>query len=242
MFVGFDLLALGGESLLDTPLAERRALLDRLLATARSPILRSPSSTDPAVAAQWFGRFEGAGLDGVIAKRLDLPYSPGQRTMVKVKHDRTADCAVAGYRVHKDGKGVGSLLLGLFDADGVLHHVGVAASFTVKRRAELLDELAPLTEGATENHPWGAWAEAQAHEHTRMPGAQSRWSVGKDLSFVPLRVERVVEVKFSQLQGMRFRHGAKVLRWRPDRTPESCTYDQLEVAEPVVFEELFAKE
>jgi ATP-dependent DNA ligase len=240
VFVAFDLLAWNGQLLMAAPLAQRRHALEEVLRAARTPFYLTPVSSDPEAAAAWFGQFEGAGLDGVVAKRLDAPYTPGQRTMVKVKHERTAECVVAGYRIHKDGKGVGSLLLGLFDGEGRLHHVGVAASFTVKRRAELLTELAPLLHGALDDHPWRDWAEAMAHETARLPGAQSRWNAGKDLSWIPLRVERVVEVAFSQLQGMRFRHGARVLRWRPDRTPESCTYDQLEVAAPVVFEELFS--
>jgi len=200
----------------------------------------TPASTDAEIAASWFDRFEGAGLDGVIAKRLDGPYTPNQRTMIKVKHERTADCAVAGYRIHKDGNGVGSLLLGLYDDQGTLHHVGVAAAFTVKRRAELLEELRPLTVNALEEHPWRHWAEAMAHETARLPGAQSRWNAGKDLSWVPIRVERVAEVTFGQLQSGRFRHGVRLIRWRPDRTPASCTYDQLDVADPVRFDELFS--
>jgi ATP-dependent DNA ligase len=159
---------------------------------------------------------------------------------VKVKHERTADCAVAGYRIHKDGLGVGSLLLGLYDDDGTLNHVGVAAGFTVKQRRELLAELAPLTEDAIEGHPWQGWAEAaQQQDAGRMPGAQSRWNAGKDLSWVAMRVERVAEVTFGQLQSGRFRHGVHLVRWRPDRSPQSCTYDQLDVADPVRFDELF---
>jgi len=221
-------------------LVERRRLLGEVLPAPTPPLYCTPASTELDVAEAWFHRFEGAGLDGVIAKRLDGPYTPNQRTMVKVKHERTAECAVAGYRIHKDGKGVGSLLLGLFDSDGTLHHVDVAAGFTVKRRSELLEELRPLTEGALEDHPWRHWAEAMAHESTRMPGAQSRWNAGKDLSWIPIRVERVAEVTFGQLQSGRFRHGVRLVRWRPDRTPESCTYDQLDVADPVKFDDLFA--
>jgi ATP-dependent DNA ligase len=196
------------------------------------------------IAHRWFTEFEGAGLDGVIAKRLSDPYTPDKRTLVKVKHRRTADCVIAGYRVHKDGKGVGSLLLGLHDTDGVLHHVGVAASFTAKRRAELLVELEPLTHDAIEAHPWREWAQhmAAAEAEQRMPGGGSRWNAGKDLSWVPLRIERVAEVTFGQLQEGRFRHGSTFVRWRPDREPASCTYDQLEVAAPVPFSRLVARD
>jgi ATP-dependent DNA ligase len=237
-FVAFDLLAVDDRSLLDAPLSERRRLMNERV-NPTPPIHLTPASTEPSVARQWFAQFEGAGLDGVVAKRLDGPYTPDQRTMVKVKHERTAECAVAGFRMHKDGKGVGSLLLGLYDDEGRLHHVGVAAAFTVKFRSELLDELAPLRVDALDGHPWRDWAEAVAHEQGRMPGGQSRWNAGKDLSWEPLRVERVAEVTFGQLQSGRFRHGVKFLRWRPDRTPESCTYDQLDVAESVPFSELF---
>jgi ATP-dependent DNA ligase len=236
----FDLVALGDRALLDEPLSERRRLLLNVLPRPLHPLYLTPASTDLEVARAWFGRFEGAGLDGVVAKRLDGPYTPNQRTMVKVKHERTAECAVAGYRIHKDGKGVGSLLLGLYDEAGTLHHVGVAAAFTVKRRTELLEELAPLRDRALDGHPWRDWADAMAHQAGRMPGAQSRWNAGKDLSWVPIRVERVAEVTFGQLQNGRFRHGVSFVRWRPDRTPESCTYDQLDVADPVRFEELFS--
>ena len=237
-FVAFDLLALDDESLLDRPLADRHRLLTEQLAVAVAPVYLCPSTTDAAVAQRWFTEFEGAGLDGVIAKRLSDPYTPDKRTLIKVKHQRTADCVIAGYRIHKDGNGVGSLLLGLYDDDGDLHHVGVVASFTVKRRAELLAELEPLTHHALDNHPWRDWAEwmTRAEESgTRMPGGGSRWNAGKDLSWVPLRIERVAEVTFGQLQEGRFRHGSQFVRWRPDRTPESCRYDQLEVASPVAF-------
>ena len=243
-FVAFDLLALGDRSLLDTPLHHRRGLLDGLLAGAAGPtVFLSPWTADPLVAGQWFTLFEGAGLDGVVAKRADGAYTPGERTLVKVKHQRTADCAVAGYRVHKDGKGVGSLLLGLYDRAGVLHHVGVAASFTAKERARLLAELEPLTHDAITDHPWREWATAAAAAQEpgqRLPGAPSRWNATKDLGWVAVRVERVVEVTFTQLEGGRFRHNAHVVRWRPDRDPVSCRYDQLEVAGKVALGDLFA--
>jgi ATP-dependent DNA ligase len=237
-FVAFDLLALGDDSLLDRPLAERHRLLTQQLASALAPIYLCPSTTDAAVAQHWFTEFEGAGLDGVVAKRLSDPYTPDKRTLVKVKHQRTAECVIAGYRIHKDGNGVGSLLLGLFDDEGALHHVGVVASFTVKRRAELLAELEPLTHNALDDHPWKDWAEFMTRSEesgTRMPGGGSRWNAGKDLSWVPLRIERVAEVTFGQLQEGRFRHGSQFLRWRPDREPQSCRYSQLEVARPLAF-------
>jgi ATP-dependent DNA ligase len=238
-FVAFDLLALGDRSLLAVPLAERRALLERELGAVRAPLYCCPASTDIDVAQRWFTRFEGAGLDGIVAKPLAGPYTPGERTLVKVKHNRTADCVVAGFRVHKDGQGVGSFLLGLFDDEGTLHHVGVAAAFTVKARQQFMEELTPLTEGALENHPWKDWADAVAHSTARLPGGFSRWNATKDLSWTAVRPERVAEVRFTQLQGRRFRHAAQFLRWRPDRTPDSCRYDQLEVADPVAFAELF---
>ena len=235
-FVAFDLLALDEESLLAAPLAQRHAALSAVLDAAVAPIYLCPSTTDAEVAQRWFTEFEGAGLDGVIAKRLVDPYTPDKRTLVKVKHLRTADCVIAGYRVHKDGQGVGSLLLGLFDDSGTLHHVGVAASFTVKRRAELLAELAPLTTDALADHPWRDWADWSAADDQRVPGGGgSRWNAGKDLSWVPLRIELVAEVTFGQLQEGRFRHGSQFLRWRTDRDPASCTYDQLDVAAPVPF-------
>jgi ATP-dependent DNA ligase len=243
-FVAFDLLALDDESLIDRPLEERVSLLAASLFGATPPIHLCPQTRDPAVAHRWFTEFEGAGLDGVIAKRLGDPYTPDKRTLVKVKHRRTADCVIAGYRVHKDGKGVGSLLLGLHDDEGALHHVGVAASFTAKRRAELLVELEPLTHDAIDAHPWREWAQhmAAAEAEQRMPGGGSRWNAGKDLSWVPLRIERVAEVTFGQLQEGRFRHGSTFVRWRPDREPASCTYDQLEVAAPVPFARLVARD
>ncbi len=237
-FVAFDILALGENNVMHLPLEQRLHHLRQALAAATHPVYLTPSSQDVDVARDWFHRFEGAGLDGIIAKRLSDVYTPDKRTLVKVKHSRTAECVVAGYRVHKDGKGVGSLLLGLYDADGALHHVGVTAAFTVKFRSELLDELAPLTHDALVDHPWADWANAMAQEQTRLPGAASRWNAKKDLSWVPLRVERVVEVTFGQLQNGRFRHGVQFVRWRPDRTSRSCVYDQLDVAEWVAFDEL----
>ncbi|MEU2110454.1 ATP-dependent DNA ligase [Streptomyces sp. NPDC019507] len=233
-FVAFDLLALGDDSLLDTPLAERRAALVEALSGAREPVYVAPATTDTTVAEQWFEQYEGAGLDGVIAKPLDLPYRPDARLMYKIKHERTADVVVAGYRFHKSGPVVGSLLLGLYDAEGALQHVGVCAAFSMKRREELVAELEPLRLADVSEHPWARWAEDEAHESARLPGAPSRWSGKKDLSWVALRPERVVEVAYDHMEGDRFRHTAQFRRWRPDRTPESCTYAQLE--EPVRYD------
>ncbi|HEX7150244.1 MAG TPA: ATP-dependent DNA ligase [Thermoanaerobaculia bacterium] len=243
-FVAWDLLALGDEDLREVPLEERRARLEKLLAKAKPPVHLSPATTDVALAQDWFSRFEGAGLDGVMAKRLDSPYRAGERTMIKVKHARTADCVVAGFRWHKTGPGtmVGSLLLGLYDDEGQLHHVGVTAAFTNVVRKQLVEELAPLREGALENHPWRDWADAQneaAAEGQRMPGATSRWNRGKDLSWEPLRPERVCEVAFDHMQGTRFRHAAKFVRWRDDKPPQECRYDQLEVTPAYELEKVF---
>ncbi|HVG25682.1 MAG TPA: ATP-dependent DNA ligase, partial [Thermoanaerobaculia bacterium] len=230
-FVTWDLLAIGDEDLRETPLAARR---ERLEQSIREGVHVSPATLDRALAEDWFNRFEGAGLDGVMAKRLDSPYRPGERTMFKVKHTRTADCVVAGFRWHKNGPGtmVGSLLLGLYNASGELQHVGVTAAFTTAKRKQLVEELAPLREDAYANHPWREWAEAQAHEGQRMPGATSRWNSGKDLSWEPLRPERVCEVAFDHMQGTRFRHAARFVRWRLDKTASDCRYDQLEVTPP----------
>jgi ATP-dependent DNA ligase len=243
-FVAWDLLAEGDEDLMARPLAERRARLEKALTAARPPIHLTPVTSDRAVAEDWFKRFEGAGLDGVIAKRLAEGYLPGERSMLKIKHQRTADCVVAGFRWHKNGPGtmIGSLLLGLYDDAGKLHHVGVTAAFTTKMRKQLVDELAPLRENAMEGHPWREWAEWQndkAAAGQRLPGAQSRWNNGKDLSWEPLRVERVVEVGYDHMQGDRFRHAAHFLRWRTDRTPQSCRYDQLEVTPAYELERVF---
>jgi ATP-dependent DNA ligase len=229
-FVAFDLLALGDESLLETPFAERRERL-RAAVSGTERVHLTAVTQDAATAQRWFEEFEGAGLDGVVAKAPDLPYGPDQRLMTKVKHVRTADCVVAGFRWHKSGPIVGSLLLGLYD-EGGLQHIGVAASFPMARRAELVEELAPYRANALDGHPWQDWANAQVGEdgtEHRMPGAQSRWNAGKDLSWVPLRPELVVEVKYDQLEGRRLRHTGQFLRWRPDREPLSCTYDQLDV-------------
>jgi len=239
-FVAFDLLASGGRDVRSEPQAERRARLERLLAAAKPPIHLTPMTRDPAVAAEWLSRFEGAGLDGVIVKPESGAYEPGKRSMIKVKHVRTADCVVAGFRWHKNGKNemVGSLLLGLYDDRGRLHHVGVTSSFTMDTRRELARELAPLREHALDAHPWRDWAEADGGG-TRMPGGQSRWSAGKDLSWEPLRIERVCEVKYDHMQGDRFRHAAVFQRWRPDKPPRDCRYDQLEVTTPYELEKVF---
>jgi ATP-dependent DNA ligase len=231
--VVFDLLADGDTALLDTPLRERRAALVRLLAGVRPPLYVAPATLDRELAEQWFRVYEGAGLDGVMAKSPDLPYRPDQRLMVKVKHERTADCVVAGYREHKSGPVVGSLLLGLYDRAGQLQHVGVCASFPMRRRGELVEELAPLRMPSAAGHPWADWANEEAHATARMPGGPSRWSGSKDLAWVPLRPELVCEVGYDHMQGDRFRHTTRFRRWRPDREPVSCDYAQLD--EPVRY-------
>jgi ATP-dependent DNA ligase len=238
-FVAFDLLALGDDNHLAAPFRRRRELLETALAGAADPIHVTPLTRDRAVAAEWFDQFEGAGLDGVVAKGNETAYRPDERVMFKIKHERTADCVLAGLRWHKNSSAerplVGSLMLGLYDGEGTLHHIGVSASFTEGRRAELAKELAPLIVGADGEHPWMHWAEFAAHEAgQRLPGAQSRWNAKKDLSFVALRPERVVEVKYDHMEGPRFRHTAQFVRWREDRDPRSCGYDQL--IEPVSFD------
>jgi ATP-dependent DNA ligase len=242
-FVAFDILALGDDDLRGVAQVDRRAALERALAHAKPPIHVSPSTRDRALAQTWFEQFEGAGLDGVIAKPLAGTYQPDVRAMIKVKHVRTADCVVAGFRWHKNGPGthVGSLLLGLYDDDDVLQHVGITSSFTMARRKALVDELAPLREGAANDHPWIAAERAHMHDNEgrRRPGSQSRWSQGKDLSWEPLRIERVVEVKYDHLQGNRFRHATTFQRWRPDKQPASCRYDQLEVTPPFELARIF---
>ena len=238
--VAFDLLAGDGRNLMSLPQAERRKALEKLLARTKPPVFLTPVTREREVALDWLTRFEGAGLDGVIAKPAAGPYLPGKRAMIKVKHARTADCVVAGFRWHKSGKdAVGSLLLGLYDDQGMLQHVGVTSAFSMATRKALVKELAPLRRDAIEDHPWREWAGAAA-ESSRMPGAQSRWSAGKDLSWEPLRIERVCEVKYDHMQGERFRHGALFVRWRPDKPPQDCRYDQLEVTKPYELQRIFS--
>jgi ATP-dependent DNA ligase len=249
-FVAFDLLAAGKRDLRTVPLVDRRAQLERLLAGVEPPVYLTPMTRDAAVAKDWLSRFEGAGLDGVIAKAEDGIYEPGKRAMIKVKHARTADCVVAGFRWHKNGTDtrVGSLLLGLYDAKGVLQHVGVTSSFTMAVREQLVRDLAPLRHRALDHHPWRSWAQPSRVSSqgasagpavNRMPGGQSRWSAGKDLSWEPLRIERVCEVKYDHMQGDRFRHAAIFQRWRPDKRPADCTYEQLDVTAPYELSKVF---
>ena len=240
-FVAFDVLAEGDEDLRPLPQVERRRRLEAMLGGARPPVHLTPCTTDRALAAEWFDAFEGAGLDGVVAKPEHLPYREGERVMLKVKHERTADCVVAGFRWHKSGGVIGSLLLGLFDEAGTLHHVGVTAAFPMTQRKALVDTLAPYREGALDGHPWGAWATAMAEARGRMPGAQSRWNAGKDQSWEPVRPELVVEVRYDHLQGDRFRHGTTFVRFREDRKPESCTYAQLDEAAPAELSQIFGR-
>jgi ATP-dependent DNA ligase len=239
-FVAFDLLAVDGKSLLDLPQQERRAHLEKLFKKIRRPLYLTPMTRDRELAVDWLQRFEGAGLDGVIAKPALATYQPGKRAMFKIKHVRSADCVVAGFRWHKTGKeAVGSLLLGLYDDGGILQHVGVTSAFTMAMRKQLVKELAPLRNNALTRHPWRKWAEAEA-ESGRMPGGQSRWSAGKDLSWEPLKVERVCEVKYDHMEGDRFRHPPVFLRWRPDKKPKDCRYDQLEVTPAYELKKVFS--
>jgi ATP-dependent DNA ligase len=232
-FVAFDLLALGDTDYMKQPFAERRAVLVEALSDAAAPVHVTAATTDHALAQQWFHQFEGAGLDGVVAKPLSGRYEPDKRTMFKIKHERTADCVVAGYRVHKDGPDrIGSLLLGLYNDLGELASVGVIGAFSMTRRKELFEELQPLVT-TFDDHPW-AWARQEEGARTPRNSEGSRWSVGKDLSFTPLRPERVVEVRYEHMEGVRFRHTAQFVRWRPDRDPSSCTYEQLD--EPVKYD------
>jgi ATP-dependent DNA ligase len=240
-FVAFDVLALGDRDLTTEPFGNRRGALEGILGGDFGRVHLTPLTHDPDVAQDWFTRFEGAGFDGVMAKPIDRPYEQDKRIMWKVKHERTADCVVGGFRWHKDGEGVGSLLLGLFDEAGALHHVGVASSFTAQRRRELVTELAPLREDALDGHPWRDWADARSQANGRMPGGLSRWSAGKDLSWEALRPELVAEVRYEHLQAGRFRHGGRLVRFRPDRQPESCTYAQLEEVAPAELTALFGE-
>jgi ATP-dependent DNA ligase len=240
-FVAFDLLASDGQDMRDVAQSDRRLRLERVLAHARPPIHLTPMTRDRDQAAEWLAQFEGAGLDGVVAKSVGGAYQPGKRAMIKVKHARTADCVVAGFRWHTAGKGelVGSLLLALYDDKHRLQHVGVTSSFTMAKRKQLALELAPLRERALDDHPWKAWAQLDG-DMTRMPGGHSRWSAGKDLSWEPLRIERVCEVKYDHMQGARFRHAATFQRWRPDKPPGACGYDQLEVTTPYELANVFS--
>ncbi len=245
-FVAWDMLALDDRDLRSTPQGERRALLEKALANAQPPVHLTPCTSDRSLAMEWFHRFEGAGLDGVVAKRLSDPYMPAKRGWAKIKHARTADCVVAGFRWHKNGPGtlVGSLLLGLYDDTGRLNHVGITASFTTDKRRQLVQELAPLREKALEGHPWGEWAEWEAQARAagqRMPGATSRWNRDRDLTWEPLRPERVCEVAYDHLQGDRFRHATTFLRWRPDKSPADCRYDQLESTTPFELQAIFGR-
>jgi ATP-dependent DNA ligase len=240
-FVAFDVLASDGQGRMEMPQRERRILLERLLAAAEPPLYVTPMTRERATAGRWLEAFEGAGLDGVIAKPADISYQPGKRVMLKVKHARTADCVVAGFRWHKIGRdAIGSLLLGLYDERGMLQHVGITSSFTMAMRKQLVKELSPLRNDALAAHPWRDWAEAEGGLVQRMPGGHSRWSAGKDLSWEPLRIERVCEVKYDHLQGDRFRHATVFLRWRPDKVPRDCRYDQLEVTPPYALAQVFS--
>lgn len=243
--VFFDMLAEGDRDLRGATFAERRAVLSSLLADVAAPLHLTPATMDREVAADWFLRFEGAGLDGVIAKREGGIYEPNKRVMLKVKHERDCDCVVAGFRWHKGGEGtaIGSLLLGLYDAAGSLQHVGVCASFTTSKRRELVSFLEPYRAKGLDDHPWREWSEQPEGEQgaQRKPGAKSRWSQGKDLSWVPLRPELVMEVAYDHMQGGRFRHTAQFRRWRDDKRPSDCTFEQLEVVAPQELAAIFAK-
>jgi ATP-dependent DNA ligase len=257
-YVAWDLLALDDEDLRQKPQAERRERLELALASVQPPIHVTPATRDRKIAYDWFARFEGAGLDGVMAKPEGLVYTPGKRAMLKIKHARTADCVVAGFRWYKGGKDklVGSLLLGLYDAEGTLHHVGITSAFKQEVRAQLAEMLKPMREGARENHPWKDWAEWQDTDvdrsaalgraadlsggaGQRLPGATSRWNRGKDLSWEPIRLELVCEVGYDHLQGSRFRHATHFKRWRPDKPVPDCRYDQLDVTPPFELREIF---
>jgi ATP-dependent DNA ligase len=232
LFVAFDLLAIDGEDISQRPFDERRARLEKEFSAVGKGIYVTPMTTDPEEAEHWFNAWEGAGLDGVMAKKADGVYEQNKRTMVKVKHERTIDCVVAGFRWHKDGKGVGSLLLGLYDDAGDLHHIGVTASFTAAKRAELVEFLEPYRERALDEHPWAGWVEMMSASGTADAPTGNRWNAKKDMSWNPVRIELVVEVAYGHFQGDRIRHAASFRRFRPDREPASCTYEQVGRPEP----------
>ena len=241
-FVAFDLLALSNESLLDEPFRDRRAGLERLLGSAEPPLYVTPATPSRDQALQWFDAFEGAGFDGIVAKPLASTYQPGVRAMLKVKHARTCDCVVAGYRMHKDGNGVGSLLVGLYDDEHVLHHVGVVSAMAAPLRKQLLEDVQPLRKNALAEHPWREWADAMneaAASGQRMPGGPNRWNASKDMSWEPLRIERVCEAEYEGIMSGRFRHNARFRAWRDDKDPDDCTYGQLEAVAPAELLEMF---
>ena len=239
-FIAFDILALDDESFMERPFRDRRSVLEGIADGFAAPVHLAPATNEPDLAMQWFDEFEGAGLDGLIIKPLDDPYVSDKRTQFKLKHVRSADCVVAGYRIHKSGDGVGSLILGLFSPEGQLWHVGVAASFTAKRRTELLEEVKDLELDDIGDHPWSEWMDAEANADGSMPGAPNRWSgaSGRDHSWIPLRIERVVEVQYTWSTSGRFRGTTRLLRWRPDREPESCSTEQLSEPAPLAEESL----
>ncbi|MCL1595677.1 MAG: ATP-dependent DNA ligase [Actinomycetia bacterium] len=239
-FVAFDVLALGNDSFVEAPFSDRRTALEKMATSFAHPVHLAPATRDPEQAMQWFDEFEGAGLDGLIIKPLEDPYVFNKRSQLKLKHIRSADCVVAGYRTHKSGDGVGSLILGLYADDGRLHHVGVAASFTAKRRAELVDELADIALKDMADHPWADWMDAEANADGTMPGAPNRWSgaSGRDHSWMPLQPTRVVEVQYTWSTAGRFRGTTRMLRWRPDREPDSCSIDQLKEPAPLAPDSL----
>jgi ATP-dependent DNA ligase len=241
-YVAFDLLALGNESLLDEPFRDRRAGLERLLGDAEPPLYVTPATTSRDQALQWFDAFEGAGFDGIVAKPFASTYQPGVRAMLKVKHERTCDCVVAGYRMHKDGNGLGSLLVGLYDDEHVLHHVGVVSAMAAPLRKQLLEDVQPLRKNALAAHPWREWADAMneaAASGQRMPGGPNRWNASKDMSWEPLRIERVCEAEYEGLMNGRFRHNARFRHWRDDKDPDDCTYGQLDAVAPAELLEMF---
>jgi len=232
-FVAFDALAIGKRNLMDEPFSKRRTALEKLATKFADPVHLAPATTDVELAKKWFVDFEGAGLDGLIAKPPDEPYAPNKRSQMKLKHIRSADVVVAGFRMHKSGDGIGSLLVGLWDDKGNLQHMGVTTSFKTAQRAELLADLEPEIPKDLSAHPWASWLDAQAHAESRLPGGQSRWSAGKELNWVPLDCSRVIEVKYGSTLNGRFRATTQLLRWRPDRDPASCTFDQLEEPTPM---------